>query len=627
MTPDLSTGSQSVGKIKPKPLPRTKSQPEALCGTDSITHPINNESNGVHAEMAKSNAYPAGYKTPRPVRPPPLPPKNKNGTYNCSTDLVNGSHSELTLKPVDVSGDRAPSPAPPPRPQRPQLPSNYYDRTLPGMERTPQGPSEVSPPARKASLCSMPQSPASPAPYDEVANLDRSYYGRTPGAGDSDRPACPPRPPRPGQPPKHTLLSSPSGHGTSPPQTQNSHRLSISSSSSSATQMYYDIPYEVYSSTPHSATANTTLVRPQQPPPPSFTPPATPSLYRPSFPYSVSYYNTEALYTEIEDPLYLEVLPQEDEVMFSSSDDVYRSGYQRYKTPKKPTATGCFPPTTHDTEDINSLLRWLKTVGYSGNMGPLLYGCRIEDETREFNQRAINVRKAMRLFSLLLITRKDTLREHISSLTDICDSLDKVQKKNKTMGIAGGTTGAVGGVAAVVGIALAPMTMGTSLIATAVGAGMVASAGGMGAHAAIANKKIVERKTVEKIVQDYKACVVDIEHCAAFIHSGMDELQRHDLARLQAAGAHPQALRMAQLSRSMFTNDMWKSAAPAGGMSSEGLLKAFAKDLDLYFAVKDGQKLKKSNEYKFSSRVRLLAENLQEVLDQLKHKWEMFCRF
>lgn len=635
LKPVLKARSQSVDEITPKPLPRTKSHPETLCGTDSTVQ------YGVDAEMSKHNRYPADYKTPHPVRAPPEPPKRKHVISSHPTAVVNGGHTELTVKPA--AGERTPSPVPPPRPERPRLSPNYYERTLPGMGVTLQGSTESSALSRRPSLCSMPQSAA---PSNEVVNRDGTYDGRAPGvtASDVGRPACPPRPPRLAQFPKHSVP--PAGCETSslqgnefspvydsrkpppvPPKSQAFHRLSTSSSSTM--HSYYNAPSDVLSTKPCSAKDNTRPARPPQPPPPSFTPPPTPSLKRPSYSsyssYSTAYYNLECPYAEIEDPLYLDILPENEQIMLSPSDNVYNS----YNTPRSTPSRYLPPPqqTRHDTEDINSLLRWLKTVGYSGNMAPSLYGCRIEDEAREFHQRAINVKKALLLFNLLLIKRNDALREHISALTAIADSLDKVQKKTKTMSIAGGTTGAVGGVAAVVGIALAPVTMGASLVATAIGAGMVASAGGMGAHAAIANKKTVERKTVEKIVQDYKASIVDVECCLVFICSGMDELRRHDLDRLHRAGAHPTALRMAELSQSVFRDDMGKSAAPAGGMSSERLLHVFAQDMDLYFTEKDGQRMKKSNELKFSSRIRLLVENLQEVLDQLNHKWEMFSRF
>ncbi|XP_022612790.1 uncharacterized protein LOC111230368 [Seriola dumerili] len=282
-----------------------------------------------------------------------------------------------------------------------------------------------------------------------------------------------------------------------------------------------------------------------------------------------------------------------------------------------------------DTDDHYGMLRWLTRVSRPDYMTPSLYGLSIEEETRLFNQRAMDVSKALRLFNVLMMKRNESLRNVITEFSSISSSLDKLQKKTKTMGIAGGTTGAVGGVTAVMGVAFAPMTMGASLIATVVGAGMVASAGGMGAHTAKANKKIVNRMGVEKLVYEYKTNVADLEHCLDFILSGMNELRRHDIARLQRAGAQPHALKMAHLSQSVFRDNTDKgkrrSSAPhTGGLSSERLLLAFVKELDQYFTEKEGQKLKKANKSRFSGRVRLLAENLQEELQHLNHMWEIF---
>lgn len=248
---------------------------------------------------------------------------------------------------------------------------------------------------------------------------------------------------------------------------------------------------------------------------------------------------------------------------------------------------------------------------------------------RSFNQRAVDLRKALRLYNLLMMKRNESLRDFITEFTSISNSLDKMQKKSKTMGIAGGTTGAVGGVTAVLGIALAPVTMGTSLIATAVGAGMVASAGGMSAHTVKqAKKKNVNRMTVEKLVYEYKTNVVDLEHCLDFILSVMNELRRHDIPRLQRAGAQADAIKTAHMSQFVIRNYMnsnsGASVAHTSGRSSERLLQAFAKEMDQYFSEKDSQKLKKSSKSRFSGRVRLLAENLQDELDHLNRMWEMF---
>lgn len=223
-----------------------------------------------------------------------------------------------------------------------------------------------------------------------------------------------------------------------------------------------------------------------------------------------------------------------------------------------------------------------------------------------------------------MMKRKEDLQRIITEFRSISEHLNKMKKKNKTMGIAGGTTGAVGGVATVVGIALAPVTFGTSLIATAVGAGMIASAGGMGAHAALANRKTVTREAVEKLVNDYKEGVTDLERCLDFIFSTAMELQRYGIARLESAGAHPDAVTIAyKLHNVLKSMDIYgRIQARSGGMTSEKLLQAFTKEMDLFFTEKYGQKLKKSNKSIFSGKVSLLADGLKEGLDDLVEMWE-----
>ncbi|XP_029014446.1 uncharacterized protein LOC114860198 isoform X2 [Betta splendens] len=336
--------------------------------------------------------------------------------------------------------------------------------------------------------------------------------------------------------------------------------------------------------------------RPRQPSPLRQTPP--PPLSRPP-----------SLVKEPDEAPYLEILPSET------------TATQRRSTLRpEPTRLSQRSQSKEDTEEVLSMLRWLKKVSRSDYMMPSVYGLSLEEEIRSFELRAANVSKALRLFNILMMKRNDKMRTILAEFTSISDGVDKLQKKNKTMGIAGGTAGAVGGVTAVVGIALAPVTLGASLIATAVGAGMVASAGGMGAHTAKANKKIVSRCTVEKLVSDYEANVVELEHCLEFIVCGMNELRRHDLARLQRAGAQLEAVRTAHLSQSVFNS----ANSNAAGTSSHKLLLSFSKEMDQYFTEKDNQKLKKLNKSKFSGRVRLLAQNLQDDLDHMNYMWEQF---
>ncbi|XP_061703439.1 uncharacterized protein LOC133515139 [Syngnathoides biaculeatus] len=297
----------------------------------------------------------------------------------------------------------------------------------------------------------------------------------------------------------------------------------------------------------------------------------------------------EPVYIEPDDALYLEILPPENNTM--------------------------------DTLD---LIKWMRKVSRMDHMAPSLYGLTMEEELRSFNQRATNTKQAIYLFNVLMTRRSRRLQDYIFEFFSISELLERDDKKVKSMGIAGGTTGAVGGVAAVVGIALAPVTMGASLVATAVGVGMVGAAGGMGVHASRPNKKIGDRKIIEKVICNYMLDVVDIERCVNFILSEITELQRHDLVRLRLAGAQHDALTLAYKSRSMI-NDFRNctNALYTSGMSSERLLHTFAAEMDQYFKEKGGQKkLRKSIKSRLSGRVQLLARNLQDELDHLVFVWK-----
>ncbi|XP_008328415.1 uncharacterized protein LOC103393288 [Cynoglossus semilaevis] len=345
-----------------------------------------------------------------------------------------------------------------------------------------------------------------------------------------------------------------------------------------------------------------------RPPPCMFSPPPPP-------PPSTTATLSESVYSEIEHRPYLDVLP-EDEDTLTRGGSVPRSGL-RFQS-------NCFSSrqSRGEADETIVMLRWLARISKS-NVTPSLYGLSIEEEIRSFNQRAMNVSKALRLFNLLMMKRSECMRNIITEFNAISNSLDKMKKKTKTMGIAGGTTGAVGGMTAVLGIALAPVTMGASLIATAVGAGMVASAGGMGAHTAKCNKKTVNKMTVVKLVYDYKSNVVDLESCLDFILSGMNDLRRHDIPRLQRAGAETDALKVAHLSQTVF-REIDNEKRTSQGLSSEKLLRDFTRELDQYFTGEDDQILKKSNKSRFSGRVHLLAKNLQDHLEHLNRMWEMF---
>ncbi|XP_035626736.1 uncharacterized protein LOC118384371 isoform X2 [Oncorhynchus keta] len=544
--------------------------------------------------------------SPRPVRRPPVPPKT-HGTLLSPSPTASGDYNNvdrskhgMTEKALDVYGKNKPSPPPLPRPVRPprspmmSRSSSEYERTLPEMHLLqPQDSIE-----RKHS-----QSPRPARPKSETQSLYGGYdvnrsQSPRPSNTDNKRSPHPSRPPpRPGGPPSHTLSRSPSGVETTTTQLQPLLQ-------------------------PTNAKRGSPPARPQLPPPPSFTPPPPP-VNKPPLSYRpTTKFHSESVYSEIsevQDQLsYLEVLPDENTFQFNPSSSVdktqaapqFQPGqcYQNYQFNK-------------EAEEFENLMRWMKTVGCWENMPPSFHGLSLEDETREFSQRCLYVKNGLRLFNCLLMKRSDTLRGHITELNDLAEKLDKVHKKTKTMSIAGGTTGVMGGVVAVVGIVLAPITMGASLIGTAVGAGMVASGTGMGIKANMDNNKInsVDRKRLEEVVQKYTAEIADVELCLCFIHSGMAELRRYNFHRLQHAD--PEALRIARVVEAVHPGF---NKSQQLGMKSKRILQGFARDMDLYYTDKDGQRLKKGSETKFATRIRGVTQELQEELNELHQVWQTF---
>ncbi|XP_061740592.1 uncharacterized protein LOC133541289 isoform X2 [Nerophis ophidion] len=336
----------------------------------------------------------------------------------------------------------------------------------------------------------------------------------------------------------------------------------------------------------------------------------------------------EPLYMEIEDAQYLVILPPEDDVTVRKPAQV-----------TSPTSKGVYNQIDsceqyyeiieekEDVQEIQELLKWMRQESKAAHKNPSVFGLDIKQEIRSFNQRAMTIRRALHLYDVLMKRRSRSLWYYVTEFRSISQLLDKDEKKMKNLGIAGGTTGAVGGVAAVVGIALAPVTMGVSLVATAVGVGMVGAAGGIGVHAATPNKEINDQEKIEKLACDYAMSVTDIERCLGLILFEVNELQRHDLGRLEhAEGVLPAALTLAHRSQAVTNNiHNGRISSYASTMPSERLLHAFAAEMDQYYKDKGGhKKLRKSNKSRLSGRVQLLVRNLQEELDYLNDMWKCF---
>ncbi|XP_054459646.1 apolipoprotein L3-like [Anoplopoma fimbria] len=240
--------------------------------------------------------------------------------------------------------------------------------------------------------------------------------------------------------------------------------------------------------------------------------------------------------------------------------------------------------------------------------------------------KAEHLHKALQRYLNVLSKHGDTLKEHIAQLLGIADNLDKVSKGTKIAGITGGATGVAGGVAAAAGVLLAPFTMGASLALTVVGVGVAAAGGVTGASAAIANKANVaqNKKKIEKTFQEFKLLMTKIQECLKYINEGLDQLKGHDLSALSQArkdwpGTAAKMIEMA-------TTGGAGARAVEAHLKASGLMEGFALGIDLHFNHgKDGLRQKKGLKSSLATKVRKLAEEFSNGLEELNELFRQQC--
>lgn len=254
---------------------------------------------------------------------------------------------------------------------------------------------------------------------------------------------------------------------------------------------------------------------------------------------------------------------------------------------------------------------------------------------------ADKVQKGIRVFNKLFSERAESLWQHVIDLNSIADGLDKFNKNTKIAQITGGSTSAIGGVATIAGLALAPVTMGTSLIVTAVGLG-VATAGGLtSAGAGISNQvnNSMDRKKVEKIVEDYQEKMLDLNKALKFIKQGIEDLRRFDLIKMKnhaynrdfpvlnsnfyedgAMAGKAILINANEIMRVVqIANAAGSTAARAVQIASmaTGVLTGLFVGMDIYFVTKDSKELKKGAKSEFAAKIREVVQQLHDGLVEL----------
>ncbi|XP_076018674.1 uncharacterized protein LOC143010295 isoform X2 [Genypterus blacodes] len=240
-----------------------------------------------------------------------------------------------------------------------------------------------------------------------------------------------------------------------------------------------------------------------------------------------------------------------------------------------------------------------------------------EDESKSFTILADKVQCGLRVFNKIFTERAEVLWHSVITLHAIADDISTFHHKAKIAGITGGTTTAVGGVTAIAGLALAPLTFGTSLLLTVVGVGMATAGGITSASAAISDNvnNMHDRKKVEVVLQEYEGHLLDIAKVLHFVNHGVYKLRGHPFLRSGTQHySEDWEVRRAVQMISMVDSPVMraKDIVDDAVASVQGLFKGMDK-----FFIKDSRELKKGCKKQVVFQIKEVASVLNDSIVEL----------
>uniref|UniRef100_A0A3Q2ZD49 Apolipoprotein L domain containing 1a n=1 Tax=Hippocampus comes TaxID=109280 RepID=A0A3Q2ZD49_HIPCM len=218
------------------------------------------------------------------------------------------------------------------------------------------------------------------------------------------------------------------------------------------------------------------------------------------------------------------------------------------------------------------------------------------------SEAADRVYMAARLFVRLFNQRGASLQHCILELLAVADTADQFHKKTISAAVGGRVASVAGSLTTITGLILAPFTFGASIIVTAVGIG-VATAGSITSATANITDAVhsnMDRKKVEKMIQDYQEQIKDIRECMNFVQEGIDTLQEWDFEKYTQSAAK----------KAMNRNI--KHVVKEGGRAGKA-----AQAINVFFLAKDSHDLRKGAKTKFASKIRDVCKELQDGLLEL----------
>ncbi|XP_077581312.1 uncharacterized protein apold1a [Stigmatopora nigra] len=290
-------------------------------------------------------------------------------------------------------------------------------------------------------------------------------------------------------------------------------------------------------------------------------------------------------------------------------------------------------------EENDGLLEWWKNVESWADWNETAHFGE-EEEGVAMEEAADRVYMAARLFVHLFNQRGASLQQCILELLTIADAADQFHKKTVSAAVGGGVASVAGSLTTITGLILAPFTFGASIIVTAVGIG-VATAGSIASATANITDTVhsnMDRKKVEKMIQDYQERIKDIRDCMDFVQEGIDTLQEWDFEKYSQSAAKKalnhnikhvvkeggRAGKALMINTDKLISTVQVLGAGAGAAKAAqaisvttGVMSALFLALDVFFLAKDSHELRKGAKTKFASKIRDVCKDLQDGLLEL----------
>lgn len=230
---------------------------------------------------------------------------------------------------------------------------------------------------------------------------------------------------------------------------------------------------------------------------------------------------------------------------------------------------------------------------------------------------------------------KDAISGCITELYTIADDVDKFHKGATITNVVGSTAGIAGGILTIVGIALAPVTLGTSLIISGVGIGVATAGGVTGVSASIADTVNTKKKCnivsekikeINNMIDTLKDLALNIEKLATQIVNEVrvpfgEEVP--DFARLGGRGLFVavEVGRLAQLGRIAGAAARGAELAAQGARAVRAVSGVFAAlfiVIDAAFLVRGSVELHRGAKTEAAEEIRKIADGLLGTLHDMQ---------